>query len=65
MASLSRRFVRQRGLAMAAHSMGGSVADFAGPIVTGLLLVFLTWRQVLGYYGIPALLLAPVVWWAP
>ena len=64
MAALSRRFAHHRGFALGAHNVGGSVGDVLGPVLTGFLLVVLTWRQIFSIYALPVLLLAVVVWWA-
>ncbi|MBI2862910.1 MAG: MFS transporter [Chloroflexi bacterium] len=61
---LSGRFAERRGLAFAIHSMGGAIGDSIGPVVTGLLLLYLTWRQVLSIYALPPFFLAVLVWWA-
>ena len=64
MVTLSHRFAGQRGMALGAHNVGGGLADAAGPLITGFLLLALTWRNIMVLYGIPAFLLALVVWWA-
>ena len=51
-ASLSHHFPHRRGLVLAAHGVGGSVGDVAGPLVTGALLGFLTWRDLLSVYAL-------------
>ena len=48
---------------LAAHGVGGSVGDVAGPVVTGALLVFLGWRELISAYAvIPLFLAAAAVW---
>ncbi len=60
-AILSEKFPERRGFAISIHGMGATVGDTLGPVVLGLLLVFLTWRQAMGFSAVPALLLSGVV----
>jgi sugar phosphate permease len=64
MASLSKRFSRRRGLALGYHNVGGSLGDVVGPLLTGFLLGFVFWGNVFIMYGIPAVFIAFLVWWA-
>ena len=64
MAALSHCFARRRGTALAIHGVGGTLGDVFGPIATGLLLAYLTWREILSWYAVAPLLLAAVVLWA-
>ena len=64
MASLSKRFSRKRGLALGFHNVGGSLGDVVGPLLTGFLLGFVFWGNVFIIYGIPAIFIALLVWWA-
>ena len=64
MASLSKRFSRKRGLALGFHNVGGSLGDVVGPLLTGFLLGFVFWGNVFIIYGIPAIFIAVLVWWA-
>ena len=52
--SLSDHFRRRRGAVLAVHGVGGSTGDVLGPVVTGALLAFLTWRDLLSIYGVAA-----------
>ncbi|MYC63376.1 MAG: MFS transporter [Caldilineaceae bacterium SB0661_bin_34] len=62
-ASLSHHFPHRRGAVLAAHGVGGSVGDVAGPVVTGALLVFLGWRELISAYAvIPFFMAAAAVW---
>lgn len=63
-ASLSHHFPNRRGTALAAHGVGGGVGDVAGPLVTGALLAFLTWRELLSVYAVAPLFLAAMAVWA-
>ena len=44
--------------------MGGSVGDVVGPLATGALLAFLSWRGLLSVYAIPPFFLTFVAVWA-
>ena len=62
-ASLSHHFPQRRGIVLAAHGVGGSVGDVVGPVATGALLAFLTWRELLSVYAaVPFFMAAVAVW---
>ena len=63
-ATLSHHFERRRGVSMALHGVGGSIGDVAGPVATGALLAFLTWREILSIYAVPSVVLAILAFWA-
>ena len=63
-ASLSRRFTDRRAFAISIHSFGSTVGNALGPLVAGLLLSYLIWRNVLFLYAIPAAIVAFFVWWS-
>lgn len=63
LAELGSRFSKSRGTAMALHGVGGSVGDILGPIVTGVLLGYLSWRGIISIYSIIPLLMAFIVMW--
>lgn len=63
-ASLSHHFIERRGTALAIHGVGGSIGDVAGPLATGALLAFLSWRGLLSIYAVPPLFLAFIALWA-
>ena len=63
-AALSRRFVDRRGSALSLHGVGGNIGDVLGPALTGVLLLTLTWREVLSIYAAVPLLLVFLVYWA-
>ncbi len=58
LAELGSRFTENRGTAFAIHGAGGSVGDIIGPIATGLLLAFLSWREIIAIYVSLPLILA-------
>jgi MFS family permease len=63
-ASLSAHFPKHRGTALSFHGVGGSVGDVAGPIVTGALLAWISWRGILTIYGALPLFLAFMALWS-
>ena len=63
-ASLSYHFRRRRGMALSFHGIGGGMGDALGPIVTGALLLIMTWRELLGAYSLAAFALAVAAIWA-
>jgi FSR family fosmidomycin resistance protein-like MFS transporter len=63
-ASLSHRFAHRRGAALSIHSVGGSLGDVIGPLLTGALLGFLAWQQLLSSYSVVPMFLAFAVFWA-
>ena len=63
MAALSQRFASRRGAALSIHGVGGTIGDVIGPLLTGILLAFLGWRQILSLYAILPLGLAFMVYW--
>ena len=62
--SLSYHFAQRRGMALSIHGVGGSIGDVVGPIATGALLLFLTWREMLSIYAAVPLFLAAIAIWA-
>lgn len=63
-ASLSYQFAQRRGMALSFHGVGGSVGDVAGPLVTGALLMVLSWRGILSIYAVGPLFLAMLAIWS-
>ena len=62
--SLSYHFAQRRGTALSLHGVGGSIGDVAGPLATGALLLFLTWREIINLYAAAPLLLGLLAIWA-
>ena len=56
-AALSARYADRRGFAIAMHGMGGNIGEAVGPILTGFLIGFMLWRDVLKLSFIPALVI--------
>ena len=61
LAELGLQFSKTRGTAMAIHGAGGSIGDIFGPVITGLLLGYLSWRGIISIYAIIPLMMAFVV----
>jgi len=57
---LGSRFPDKRGTVFAIHGAGGSSGDIIGPIATGILLAYFSWREILSIYVVFPLLMA--VW---
>ncbi len=57
---LGARFPEKRGTVFAIHGAGGSVGDIIGPIATGMLLAYFSWREILSVYIVLPLMVA--VW---
>ena len=64
MAALSHCFSTRRGTALAIHGIGGTLGDVLGPMTTGMVLAWLTWRGVISIYAAAPILLAPMLFWA-
>jgi MFS family permease len=68
-AALSHHFSHRRGSALSFHGIGGNIGDVLGPALTGgllsgVLLVTLTWRGILSIYTVVPILLSFLVYWA-
>ena len=57
MAEISQRFSHRKGASLAIFGIGGSFGDIFGPVVTGLLLGALAWREVISIYAVVPLLM--------
>ena len=57
---LGARFPEKRGTVFAIHGAGGSSGDIIGPIATGMLLAYFSWREILSMYIVLPLVIA--VW---
>jgi MFS family permease len=64
MAEISRRFSENKGTSLAIFGIGGSFGDIFGPVITGFLLSFLAWREVISIYAIVPLLMTFWFIWA-
>ena len=59
---LARRYPERKGFAMALHVMGGNAGSTLAPMVVGVALTFLIWRQVLLLNFLPGVLMGFVLW---
>ncbi len=57
---LGARFPEKRGTVFAIHGAGGSSGDIIGPMATGMLLAYFSWREILSMYIVLPLVIA--VW---
>jgi FSR family fosmidomycin resistance protein-like MFS transporter len=55
MGTMVQQMPDRRAFALAIHSVGGTIAEVAAPLLVGFLLIFLDWRQVLQVNTIPAI----------
>lgn len=62
-ASISQTFPHNRGMSLSFHGVGGSVGDVLGPVITGALLVVLSWRGILSSYAVLPMFLAFLALW--
>lgn len=60
--ALARQFPDRKGFALSLHGSGGSVGEALGPILTGALLLLISWQAVLQVSLLPALVTALAVW---
>lgn len=63
MASLSHHYSHRRATALSFHGVGGNIGDAISPVVTGFLLGFLAWREILSIYAVVPLFIAFLVYW--
>ena len=62
LSSLSELYPSRRGFATAMHSLGASFGDTLSPFVVGLVLTWLSWREVTLLNAIPGLVMALIYW---
>ena len=63
-ATLSQRFPDRRGFAISMHGFGSSIGSALGPLLVGVFLGMMIWRNVAFIYGGLAMVLAVFVWWS-
>ena len=61
--TLSQRIKNQRGLAISIHATGASTGESLAPILTGFLLVAVSWRTLSHYAILPCIIFAILLWW--
>lgn len=60
--TLSEKYPNKRGFAIAIHAMGPNVGESLAPLFVGVLLLYLSWRNVLFINLIPGIVIAFVLW---
>ena len=63
-ASLSHHFASRRGVMLSFHGVGGGIGDVAGPLITGALLLVMSWRGILSIYAVAPFFMAFMAVWA-
>jgi MFS family permease len=64
LSALSELYPSRRGFATAMHSLGASFGDTVAPLVAGLALTWMTWRQITIANVVPGLIMATIFWLA-
>ena len=59
--TLARRFPERKGLVLSIHGMGGNVGEALAPLAVGVLLTWLTWREVVIVNVMPGLAMALLI----
>jgi MFS family permease len=59
--TLAQRFPERKGLVVSIHAMGGNIGDAVAPFVAGLLLMTMTWRQVMLVNIVPGILMSVMI----
>ncbi|MDP8923405.1 MAG: MFS transporter [Chloroflexota bacterium] len=62
LSSLSELYPSRRGFATAMHSLGASIGDTLSPFVVGIVLTWLTWREVTVLNAVPGLVMGLIYW---
>ena len=63
-ASLSYHFSERKGTVLSFHGVGGQIGDALAPPVTGILLGFMVWREIISIYVAIPIGAAFIVYWA-
>lgn len=59
---LAETYSNSRGQTLGLHQTGGAIGSFIGPAVTGLLILYFTWKPAMMLLAVPGLILAAVLW---
>ncbi len=59
--AIARVYTQRRGFAIALHGTGGSIGEAVGPVLTGTLLVAMSWRTLLEVSLVPAVVAGGLV----
>jgi MFS family permease len=60
--TLSEKYPDQRGFAIAIHAIGPNIGESLAPLLVGILLLSLSWRNVLFLNLVPGIVIAFVLW---
>lgn len=60
--TLSEHYPERRGFAIAIHAVGPNIGESLAPLLVGILLLFLSWRNVLFINLIPGIVITFVLW---
>jgi len=60
--TLSEKYPDKRGFAIAIHAIGPNIGESVAPLLVGVLLLFLSWRNVLFVNLIPGIVIAFILW---
>jgi MFS family permease len=60
--TLSEKYPDKRGFAIAIHAIGPNIGESIAPLLVGVLLLYLSWRNVLFLNLIPGIVIALVLW---
>lgn len=59
--TLSQRFPTRKGFVLSLHGMGANIGDALAPLVVGILLATLEWRQVVVINVVPGIIMSVVI----
>lgn len=60
--TLSEKYPDNRGFAIAIHAIGPNIGESIAPLLVGVLLLYLSWRNVLFLNLIPGIVIAFILW---
>ena len=60
--TLSEKFPEKRGFAIAIHAVGPNIGESLAPLLVGVLLLVMSWRNVLFVNLIPGIVIAFILW---
>jgi len=64
LSALSELYPTRRGFATAMHQLGASFGDTIGPLVAGVVLTYMSWREITVLNVVPGLVMSLVFWLA-
>jgi MFS family permease len=62
LSALSELYPTRRGFAVSMHQLGASFGDTIGPLAVGLVLTYMSWREITLLNAAPGLVMAVVFW---